>query len=779
MTPRKNVVKLRCQVALVCSLAVLTTCKKDKTSEHPKAETVVSLWKAARDAETSAKAFGDSSSRFYGALASAIAGEQPAGDLEALHGAFAAAGKTLAEAEGRVDATRDKLLGNPGGFGLERGLVDIAVGFRRAQHLPQTTTIFALQEYPACGMDLAADHLLLDHLDHLFHGRDAEAAVLLARFNDSLRCLSIRQAFRVDAQLALVLESVAVSLSADEARALRAHVLPILLITLDVTKSIGTTPLMEHLSGHLADYASAFVADGDAVIPRFGIWLQHDGSGHLRQFRKFCETGSSPGCLHGAGLLQALTDPVALGLGECSAVSMISAGMVTGLGYACRRGVCFAAAGSAGVAGGVVPAGAQVVGTAGKTQFGTGLGVFGKPGNLVGGACGGGGGGTKSASGPGSAVPSAIACAIAVVQAEAAESSPVKCIEASIPGGLGAIFALPEIELDTRHVAPGCMLAADGGSDTGSNTGSSTTQKEKDEEAKKLAAAALRDPNVQKEIQKEIKDTTGVTVPMDKIKAACETAAQNILNAGISRDGQVPANGEESGYTTHYGDKYDIIVVDGDYTDKAETDASGSLYQNLIHEGLHSALYQLGMSSADNYHHDFMEDSGLSPEYSCLRRGPCGQQLCAADEGCADSCNTVSAAARAFSGCVIAQANSGTPGGSDPGYVDPSPLDVPHIGDGILQCFGQFTPKVGSTACLAVDCGPDGSATVNGAGICTCGGGSSSAGGLLTVGAGQCGAIDCQGAAPTMGPLGCSCLQTKGRFPGLAPTKVDLFSRPR
>jgi hypothetical protein len=659
-----------------------------------------------------------------------------------------------ADAEARLDKALQAL--QVKNDHVEVALVSIAVNYRRAQPGTTRTSIGAWKGDPSCQLDIAYDNVLLDHLQALAEGRMPDAAIFLSRLDHAIRCLSIYQVWDVDARLAFALNqtdaTVASSWAPDERRSIRAHILPALIIVLDVSKALGQTRLLEHLSSHLGEYSDSFVLGG--VLEKFGIWLHDSATDRILQFMNLCDVGTAPGCLHGAGLLQSFTTPELLGSGECDALLMVRSGATSEHGYACTRGACLAGANKTASPGLTIPAGVGHITFSGATRFGVELSPKEAATSCAG---GGGGGGSHGDARPASPTQCAIAAVVGGKQGTA-----VDCAKASVVDVMGNHVSLPAIDLGGVRIPPGCTPNADEAADK-----STPEQKKKDDDTKKEVAALLRDPAVQEEVRKQLNAVLGLSVDAEQVKSWCLAAAAHVEEATVQRDEKdgLPWDPASKGYTDpNTGD----IDIDGDYADTAQPDAGGSAFGLLLHEAIHSLFVEMKLSgyAAASYGaaHEFMPKSGLACKYAS-REGCVNtpSEMCTSDEACASACTPQSKLATEILGC-LAVAVDGAPhlGSPQAGAIDPNPLDAPQVDNALLKCFtGLHVHPTGSAACFAVDCGDGATAKLNGAGICACGG---TAGGRPVVSGGGCMAAMCLDGMPTSGPFGCSCMGTFGGF---------------
>lgn len=719
------------------------------------------VWSLARRAETAMRDAEATRYDLRNAVVGAIRGSSTVPST--MISAFTLADAKLVDLDAKLDAALVQRA--PQGHAVSRALLHAAVIYRRAQVAPFQTTVLGLAGLAACRVDVSADHILLDHLLALVERRFEEASIYLARLDQTIRCLSIHQIWSVDAQLAIALESLP-ALSRDEARAARAHLLPLLLVVLDASKINGTTPLMQHLSGHTGDYLDAALVE-KGLIADFGIWLHDPRRSYLAQFPSICELPTPPStttpviprCVQLGALLDALTNPERLGTGECPAFAMITAGMTNEGGYACRGGQCAAA--SAPSLGGTKPAKPAIdrlIAGGNRTAFG--FDIPRGSAAAVTGSCGSGGAG--GGGGRGQASAGQHSCAIASLVAGESSNVVAGCAAEAIAAA-GQVFQIPAIQLATHHVSPTCMRSG------GASANATPEQKERDKTAKQEAKNALDHPEVQQKIRDQLKSAYGREPTQAEMDAAITAAKKAIDDAVVDRDKGLP--GDKAGNTDCRSGTC-FVTIDGKKTDK---DAA-MIFEVMFHEGLHAALYSLGVRGKySGDHHDIMTKSGLARP----KLPDPYWYMCAPDSQCANTCNPTSVATVDVAGCVIgAVVDSSTPDGK-PSNIDPSPLDPPQVTSALSKCF-RDSMNIGINKvppqCMAVDCGPDGSATLNAAGICTCGA-SGTPGKLRPQLMAQCNAMRCEGGMPTSGPVGCTCAASMGKLGKLSVTPVSIRIR--
>lgn len=553
--------------------------------------------------------------------------------------------------------------------------------------------------------------------------------------NVLLHCMTAGQALRLNVSLARVLEKP--DGSPETLRALRANLLPIVLLVIEATKAAGMTPLQREVIEHFSDYAHAWNVKSSVPVT-LGLFLPRQISGDLAVVRDFCEKDKTSRCISGLALLRGITDPLAIGMGDCSLEQMIAGGVRKATGaYVCRAGVCVAAAAKLKNSKGTsLPAGLRAAIAGNATPLGiplTAAPILSECG--LGGGNGGGSaaGGTMFGSDGGNPSQAIAAC---VIGTRVASQPFYSCAAGGAVAGSGlaglvaAAPAQPKVDGDT------CTR--------GRNEGASWNDITNDEEVKKArleVAQNLRDPTVRQDVKRVVAGVVSddvVDQVLDELADALEKGDIPIEKMGLS-DSQIAA-GKTDGHT---------IWLNTWVTAGKGADSPQNLTNVLTHEALHLAFQRfIGDDLGDDtkaraaIEHLWMDVGGIVWSKACSNPVGCHQF-----DPESEACSTVSMRVSRLMSCVK---DPGTPRVAAP--IDPSPLDAGGSKE-LTACIPGTVDMSMARPCGFLDCGTEGS--VLSGGRCVCGGSDEAptAGFNVKI----CGAVDCGRMAIVATPDGCGC----------------------
>jgi hypothetical protein len=192
-----------------------------------------------------------------------------------------------------------------------------------------------------CGRNGSVLNTLTEYLIGIASNDKAKAIAALQGTSRLLHCISADASLQLNASLARLLEFR--ENPPEILRELRGGILPILILVLDATKHAGATPLQKHVIRYFDDYAQSWKVSSSGTA-RLGLWIPDSLSPELLHASTFCEVTNNEVCISGLGVLRGLTDPLAIGLGDCSLKEMIEGGLSPSGAYSCRAGSCIAAA---------------------------------------------------------------------------------------------------------------------------------------------------------------------------------------------------------------------------------------------------------------------------------------------------------------------------------------------------------------------------------------------------------------------------------------------------
>ena len=557
----------------------------------------------------------------------------------------------------------------------------------------------------------------------------------LQDINALLHCMPAVDALRFNYALARTLEFRA---RTPELRTqLEVSLLPLIVLVLDVTKAAGVTPLQRQIIMRFADYVQAWNVP-DSVVQRMGLWIPQPISGDLKQVRNFCEANANP-CVSGLGILRGLTDPLALGLADCSMEQMIAGGLSPSGAYACRQDACVAAAAKLrrlSISGLPLAIGNAVA--AGVTQQGVPLDA---PPLLS--QCGLDGSGNPSGSGGGA--PDSLPGPAGRCFIGRTDKTPsfYQCVSRAVQSTSGPFGATASAPPQPKVAGDTCTRGED---EPASQPSTQPVSDPNLEKAKKTVADNLQDPAV----IEDIKRVTAGWVDPNSVAKVAKIAADDLTGGWIPikpmQDGKQPSGPDPWAAFTDYFS----ITYDKDFTDKAAPGSSGELANVLTHEMLHIIFGRLGFVDQTQgavVHHFWMDISHITWPKACQQAG------CNQPDPESNTCSAVSFRVKQLMSCQH-QLSSPRP----PRPVDPSPLD--DNGKAVFStCMPQALGISSAPNCGYLDCGPEGSTFTGGR--CACKVPGKVASGRFSVI--RCGALDC-GANGTLvtGPGTCSCAPNAG-----------------
>lgn len=212
------------------------------------------------------------------------------------------------------------------------------------------TEIAALRDLPACQGDFIGDRLVASYGEAaLDTGTDRSAEVAsLGRVAAQLACLSVRQTGLLDYALHAAYDRVTVRLRDAGLAAVSGPfarlIAPLELLVLDTVKQAGDHALAWHWFNDqrtvLLDEVARLGWATDDVV-----WLYDRLDGRLIGFPA-CQESNEERCVDLGELIDSITDPRALGLGDCALSGMVAAGPRSAGGvsrYACPSAECGAA----------------------------------------------------------------------------------------------------------------------------------------------------------------------------------------------------------------------------------------------------------------------------------------------------------------------------------------------------------------------------------------------------------------------------------------------------
>lgn len=604
--------------------------------------------------------------------------------------------------------------------------------------------------------DFVSDHLLLDLIDGVLDNDRASYAAALARIEASLQCSPLERELDINEALTLGYDATLARFAEDvrpiARRGLMSALLNLFLMVHDDTKAVGPTPLYRWLSDNRVPLGAIF-AEPNSVPRLSGLWLRSPAGDQLVQIQKLCEASmSAVNCVSGGHLLDALIDPIRLGVGGCTALEMVSTPFDSARGYVCDRGLCASEAGQL-VPGSGTPMLNRLFANGGLTQFGVDLAAL-QSDRCRGPAARTDGGGTGSA-------PDIYACAssgLMSLSGRAKEECALDTIAA--PRTMGFTDVRRSWGNDP------CTAANEAGDDPDDPPDHKTPPVDETEEEREVVNAVdnkINDPNYRAAATADLQGR-GYNVT-DAVYALAVAFFEQL---GFANWADL---NWQAGTTDFDSGSVDIKIARGQ--------APGDLADTLEHEFLH-ALMELAVWNDPNLSFEqkkdqLENDNGREHHIIChdFKLGQGCHQNC--PEG--SSCGACSAAGGLISdllSCGFTQGQlSPIPRGG--GVIDPSPISDSHA-PSWRSCFDNGMLPTIPTACLALDCADGALPTLDGE-RCVC----SSGGGVFMPPIISCGAVHCSaGAIATPTPSGCVCLpfgQDPLLPPGLPPMGCALCTR--
>ncbi|MFT3713998.1 MAG: hypothetical protein QM817_40575 [Archangium sp.] len=633
-------------------------------------------------------------------------------------------------------------------FAVERALVETSLGVIRVLP-PRIARPSGLVANAACPAVNAHHEGLVLYLEGIAASDITRVSKGIFLINQALRCMSVSDALRFNDALARALagiERAPVSVR----RVAGAALLPVIVVVLDATKHLGPTPLLQHVVGSFEHYAAAFSL-GRSAVHDFGLWLPASASWDLTQVRSFCETKATSGCISGHGLLRALTDPLAIGLGDCGLLESVNNGLDSLGAYSCRSGVCVAAAVKSGASALDVPFGIREAARVGTTPYGipidtpafTSQCLLDCGGDCPSGASAGANGVTVQDRGL-----AKYACFVD------ASATTLSCAMKSVKSAtrIGTLTGGNQPSVPTGDQC----LRSDASSQPAGQPSSSPTTPAEDEAIERKREAVAKNLEERAKQDAVIAVLKGTGVKDQFVRDVMNEVARDLRAWFISL--VFVSDGDPNGMLTPDGKRAAAwtngvqIVFDLDFVRSADPTGSGSLGAVWMHEVMHIVFARLGLGQSEDGEegHMWMDRAGVAFPKACPDTPKkCGQkQYCSGETDCASECTPISLRVKAFMACTP---QSRTPRVPDP--IDPSPLDAPTGKSRFEQCGGTIGTFSGEGACLLLRC-PDGRMPTTSNGRCLCGGSEASSKSPWLQG---CGVLDCPNGAPVAGPRGCNC----------------------
>ncbi|HTQ06090.1 MAG TPA: hypothetical protein VMI54_19645 [Polyangiaceae bacterium] len=697
---------------------------------------------------------------------SSEAAQAKAATARTLRGAELTAAIAAAQALGNYTATLPVNSGSSDTI-VESALLSFIGDFRLSLgRLP------ASQRFNDSCPDFVTSDLLFNLAQGIFDNDRGRYAAALGTAEAALDCGPFSQAMGFNEALASAFDKALSRFTPDARptarRGLMSALMNLFLLVHDDTKSAGPTPLYQWFSNNRVALGEV-LAEPNSGPRLIGLWLRHPSSDALVQIQKLCEDpASGSGCVSGGALLDALTDPWRIGVGGCTALEVVSAGLDPDAGYFCDRGLCSIQDGTLVPA----PSGASPLlmrlfaNNGGQTQFGVDLPTLqaarcqGAP-SRVGGMAGGGmvGGGVSGSS-------NEFACLTSGIIANGAS----RITQCEIDGAL-ANATTQNGDRRRGWAGDSCMHAKsddgdnpDGGDPGDGSTGVNGTEPGCTENCGDTPASDTQTPTQKSDVDNALGDVLYPQFRADLAAAAAaagygtltdeiwNAALNDLINAEFVPQDVIDEGAEPGTFGTE-------VFVDGEGTIFVSTDAGPQTTLNTLeHEFVHDVLDRMnaaqgaepGENETDNQHQIIC--GGTLGILGC----ECGEEQ--------DNCGSCSAASSVIDDILSC---SGTTSGLSPitnggGVIDPSPIGDPEssLWSG---CFTNGLPTI-PTACLALDCSDqDNPVLVNG--HCQCNAPSGPAMPPIAT----CGALDCPEGPPIVTAAGCMCTPFGGPSMGGLP----------
>ncbi|MDP9366730.1 MAG: hypothetical protein M3Q03_00395 [Chloroflexota bacterium] len=589
-----------------------------------------------------------------------------------------------------------------------------------------------LVDEPFCEGDVILDRVLWRYFQAVLLSREGDADRHAASFRilaDLARqsaCLGTRQLFDLDLALSVAWIRLTDRLNERSLSLLESWLAPVVLqvrlVVYDATKHLG----LESPGFH---WLKSQVALRDALARRpvwpvdQRLWVYDRRAAAIVAVRTTCDDGGvGSDCINPAVLVDSLITPHYMGLGECSLLEMLEAGVrdVNGApGYTCSPGLCATPIGGfipdtelagsflamdeslmhrvalpheEGVAAtpfglatpfgiGMAEARASICGAGGLGGLGGGLGG--------GGICGAGAGGIGRAN-------ATIACLMQVHQSPVTElHETMSCVGRTMGSCPSVDAPLHEAMNPIQYGGvPGCQLAQDGGTDAGTDSAAADIK----QQAQERADEYQQNPAAQETVSSAIESATGVR-PTD---AQYQQALQKLSEA---KPVSSVAGGTANAATDDDGN---IIVDASDWNTRSEE----SQNRTLDHEFIHSVVNIMAKEGSiapttEEEDQEIMRRTGI-PLDANLR--------CAQDSPeCGNQCGGMSEQMRQAMACMAPEPELAP---REPEPIDPLPDDVG--GSEWATCLesGNQELTVANRLCSQVLCADPSAGYVSGTGAC-------------------------------------------------------------
>jgi hypothetical protein len=609
--------------------------------------------------------------------------------------------------------------------------------------------------------DFVTSGLLLDIANSVIKNDRGLYAAALGKAEAALQCVRLSEVLGINEALAMSFDTTLARFSENAKpiarRGLMSAFLNLFLLVHDDTKIVGPTPLYNWFVNNRVPLGAVLLQPNS--VPRLtGLWLRHPSSDQLIQIRSLCEDpASGSDCVSGGHLLDALTDPWRIGVGACTALEVVSAGLDSSEGYFCDRGLCRVENDTL-VPSLDSPLLQRLFGrNGGTTQFSVDLPTLqnarcsGSPGR-VGGV--GGGGMIGGNSGP----PDFFACLSSGIAATSARKTSQCVIDATLKNA-----ATQPADGRRGWASDPCTRAAgDAGGGTEPEPGCTEDCGEdpKDKqtpEQKPIITQTVEDVTLNPTFREQVAQYAEANSYGTLTDASYDAAVFELSNAKFGSqavlDAAAPFNlpGTTRGATrfefedpgTGVG-KAEITILEGMSPSDTE--------DILIHEFVHAVLNHMLNARATS---DIEDEAGRQHNIICNGLGlpGCGSKQCGPESDTCGSCASSSIMASDILSCFPSQSLPPItrPNG---GVIDPSPIEDP-ASSSWGTCFAGDMLSV-PPSCLALDCSEDsGPVLVNG--HCQC---SSPGGGPIMPPIARCGFVDCVDGPPIF--PGCLCMPYGG-----------------
>jgi hypothetical protein len=609
--------------------------------------------------------------------------------------------------------------------------------------------------------DFVTSGLLLDIANSVMKNDRGLYAAALGKAEAALQCARLSEALGINEALAMSFDTTLERFSENARpiarRGLMSAFLNLFLLVHDDTKIVGPTPLYNWFVNNRVSLG-AVLSQPNSVPRLTGLWLRHPSSDRLIQIRSLCEDPTSGSdCVSADHLLDALTDPWRIGVGACTALEVVSAGLDSSEGYFCDRGLCRVENDT------LVPSSDSPLlqrlfgGNGGKTQFSVDLptlqnarcsGPPGRVGGVGGGMIGGGNAGP----------PDFFACMTSGIAATSARATSQCVINAALKNAATQ-------QADGRRGWAGDPCTRAEGDDGGepepepgctSNCGSDPKDKQTPEQRSDINEALERVSSAPfmaavAEVAEEGGYGTLTQTLYDEAisdlldtEFVSEAFLDELLGVPDREGGAIFVDNGSA-----FGDELIFVAEEGL--------TPGQIQEALTHEFVHDVLDRMlflkGASDEER-----KNDEPRQHEIICGGLGirGCDSKNCGPESDTCGSCASSSILANDILSCFPSQSTLPPITRPNGGVIDPSPIDDP-ASSSWATCFAGGMLSV-PTSCLALDCSEDSSPVlVNG--HCQC---SSPGGGTIMPPIARCGFVDCVDGPPIFTRSGCLCMPYGG-----------------